>query len=99
MNNKFVSFIILTIVLIVAIAPLVSAQDLTPRAYWPAPKGTKVAIFGYLYSTGDVLMDPSLPLYCVDSKIHTGVLAYLQTISLGDARRTSLWSFRTRGER
>jgi hypothetical protein len=27
-------------------------------------------------------MDPSLPLYGVDSKINTGVLAYLQTISL-----------------
>jgi len=58
------------------------AQELTPRAYWPAPKGTKVAIFGYSYSSGDVLMDPSIPVYGVDSKIHTGVLAYLQTISL-----------------
>ncbi len=82
MNKRFVTFIILAFVLIGALAPLMSAQELTPRAYWPAPTGTMVAVFGYLYSTGDVLMDPSLPLYGVDSKIHTGVLAYLQTLSL-----------------
>jgi len=82
MNKKSVTFIILAFVLIVALAPVMSAQELTPRAYWPAPKGTKVAIFGYVYSTGDVLMDPSIPVYGVDSKIHTGILAYLQTISL-----------------
>ncbi|MCP4901262.1 MAG: transporter [bacterium] len=58
------------------------AQELSPRAYWPAPTGTRVAIFGYSYSTGDVLMDPSLPIYGVDSKINTGVLGYLQTFSL-----------------
>jgi hypothetical protein len=26
------------------------AQGLSPRAYWPAPKGTQVVVFGYLYS-------------------------------------------------
>jgi len=28
------------------------AQELTPRAYWPAPKGAKAIVFGYQYSTG-----------------------------------------------
>jgi hypothetical protein len=59
-----------------------TAQDLTPRAYWPAPKGTKVAVAGYSYSTGDVLFDPSIPLYGVDSSINAALLAYLQTFSL-----------------
>ena len=59
-----------------------SGQELTPRAYWPAPKGTKVAVLGYTYSTGDVLTDPSLPVVGVDSRIDVGYLAYLQTISL-----------------
>lgn len=58
------------------------AQDLTPRFYWPAPNGTKVAIVGYSYSTGDVLMDPSLPIYGVDSRINTAYIGYLQTFSL-----------------
>lgn len=63
-------------------AASVAAQELSPRAYWPAPEGTKVAIVGYSYSTGDVLMDPSVPVYGVDSKINTGFLGYLQTFSI-----------------
>ena len=59
-----------------------TAQELSPRAYWPAPEGIKVLVFGYSYSSGDVLMDPSLPIYGVDSTIDTGFVAYLQTISL-----------------
>jgi hypothetical protein len=59
-----------------------TAQDLTPRAYWPAPKGTKVAIAGYSRVSGDVLFDPSIPLFGVDSKIHTVIAGYLQTINL-----------------
>lgn len=80
--RRFILFMILAFFLIVAIASVASAQELTPRAYWPAPKGTKVAVLGYSYSSGDVLMDPSLPVYGVDSRINTGVLAYLQTFSL-----------------
>jgi hypothetical protein len=39
-------------------------------------------VFGYSYSSGDVLMDPSLPVYGVDSRISTGFVAYMQTFSL-----------------
>lgn len=60
----------------------VSAQELSPRTFWPSPKGTRVAVAGYSYAFGDVLMDPSLPIYGVDSRINTGLLAYLQTFSL-----------------
>jgi hypothetical protein len=59
-----------------------AAQELTPRAYWPAPKGTKVVVIGYSYTAGDVLFDPSVPLYGVDSVLNAGVLAYLQTFGL-----------------
>jgi len=58
------------------------AQELTPRAYWPAPKGTKVVTFAYQYSTGDVLFDQSLPLVGVDSRINLTQLSYLKTINL-----------------
>jgi len=63
-------------------APAAAAQDLTPRAYWPAPKGTRVAVVGYSYVSGDVLLDPTTPVTGVDSKIHTGVLGFLQTFNL-----------------
>ena len=59
-----------------------AAQELTPRAYWPAPKGTKVLLVGYTYLDGGVLIDNSLPVEDVDSQINVGVLAYAQTLSL-----------------
>ena len=61
----------------------VGAQELTPRAYWPAPKEVKAIVLGYQYSTGDVLTDPSLPITGVDSKINFAQLAYLHTFDLG----------------
>jgi len=36
------------------------AQELTPRAYWPAPKDTKLLILGYSHQSGDVVTDPSI---------------------------------------
>jgi len=59
-----------------------SAQELSPRTFWPAPIATKVIVAGYQYAEGDVLMDPSVPLYGVDSQIHSGILGYLETFSL-----------------
>lgn len=64
------------------LAGVASGQDLTPRAYWPAPEGTRVAIVGYSHVRGDVLFDPSIPLYGVDSKINSAIAGYLQTFSL-----------------
>jgi len=58
------------------------AQELTPRAYWPAPKGIKVLVVGYVYATGDVYFDPSIPLSGVNSRVNRTDLAYLHTFSL-----------------
>jgi len=59
-----------------------ATQDLTPRAYWPSPEGTKVLVLGYSRAEGDVLFDPSIPLYGVDSELNVAILAYMQTLSL-----------------
>ena len=65
---------------IAAVLPLacgtVTAQELTPRAYWPMPDGTNVLILGYQRSTGDIVTDPSLPLIGVDSEIDYLQIAY-----------------------
>jgi hypothetical protein len=70
------------LVLVSCWAGSVAAQELTPRTYWPAPKGVKIGVLGYVYAEGDVLFDPSIPLYAVDSDVNVAVLAYLQTFSL-----------------
>ena len=60
----------------------VAAQELTPRLYWPAPKGTKVFITGYSYLSGDVIFDRTIPISDADSSVNSSILAYLQTINL-----------------
>jgi len=62
--------------------PCAVAQELTPRAYWPAPEGTNAAVLAYEYSTGDVATDPSLPVTGMESSIHAVQFAYLRTFSL-----------------
>jgi hypothetical protein len=58
------------------------AQELAPRTYWPAPKGTRVLVVGYAHTTGDTVTDPSIPITGVDSRIDSAVLAYQQTLDL-----------------
>ena len=59
-----------------------AAQELNPRAYWPAPTGTKVFVVGYQYSGGDVVTDPSLPITGVDSEIDFAQVTYQHTVSV-----------------
>ena len=56
-----------------------TAQELVPRAYWPAPTGTKIVVAGYQHSEGDVLTDPSLPVEGVESTIDFLSVTYQQT--------------------
>ena len=58
------------------------AQEFSPRAYWPAPRGAKGLVVGASLSTGDILTDPSLPVVGVDSRLSSGSLQYLHTFSL-----------------
>jgi len=59
-----------------------SAQELTPRLFWPTPKGTTVMVAGYSYASGDVFFDQSIPIEGADSTINTGILAYARTLDL-----------------
>jgi hypothetical protein len=51
-------------------------QELTPRAYWPLPTGTNVMVLSYQRNSGDILIDPSLPITGVTSKIDYFQAAY-----------------------
>jgi len=65
-----------------------SAQELTPRAYWPTPNGTNVFVLAYQHTTGDIVTDPSLPVTSVDSDIDYLQLSYQRTFSLRDRTAT-----------
>jgi hypothetical protein len=61
-------------------------QQLTPRAFWPTPVGTDVLAIGYQRSTGDIVVDQSLPISGVDSTIDGLQISYQHTFG---------WSGRT----
>jgi len=58
------------------------AQELSPRAYWPAPVGTQVVTFGYSHTSGDAIPDRSLPITGVDSSINSLHFGYRHTLNL-----------------
>lgn len=60
----------------------VSAQELAPRAYWPAPVGTNVAVLVYQRNSGDIVIDPSLPITGVESEIDYLQVGYQRFFSL-----------------
>ena len=58
------------------------AQELTPRAYWPMPAGTNALSLGYQRNSGDIVIDPSLPVTGVESRINYFQLAYQRAFGL-----------------
>ena len=59
-----------------------AAQELTPRAYWPVPVGTRLFVAGLAHIDGNVLFDPSIPLYQVETEATTALAGYLQSFRL-----------------
>lgn len=72
------------VVVLSVIMTSVAAQELMPRAYWPAPKGTNLLVVGYQHSSGDVITDQTLPVDGVDSRLHFAQITYQRTFSLFD---------------
>jgi hypothetical protein len=58
------------------------AQELTPRAYWPMPIGTNVLVLGYQRNTGDIVIDPSLPITGVESELDYFQVTYQRSFSI-----------------
>ncbi len=63
-------------------APSLRAQQLEPRAFSAAPVGTEILVFSFARSTGDVLVDPSLPVTNVQAGINNLIAGYSHTFAL-----------------
>lgn len=59
-----------------------AAQDLTPRAYFPAPVSANAVILTYAFATGDIVIDPAIPLTDVTGTVHSPVVSYYHAFSL-----------------
>lgn len=58
------------------------AQELEPRAYSPAPVGLNFLGLALLHSSGDVSVDPSLPVRNVEATADSGLIFYTRTFGL-----------------
>jgi len=58
------------------------AQELEPGLYFSSPIGVNAAIVGYMYSSGNILMDPSLPIEGAHAQIHTANMAFIRSFGL-----------------
>jgi hypothetical protein len=63
-----------------AALPGARAQQLEPRTYSNAPIGLNFLLSSYLYSWGDVLTDPSLPIKNADAKVNAVALGYSRVL-------------------
>jgi hypothetical protein len=69
-------------VLLLILAAFGSSQDLEPRAYSSSPTGLNFLVFGFGYSTGSVLFDPTLPIANVEAKFNLPSAGYGRTFGL-----------------
>ena len=60
---------------ICVLPPIAAAQDLTPRAYFPAPEKSNAIILTYAWSDGELVFDPTLPITDAVGTIHTPVMS------------------------
>lgn len=61
---------------------LASAQEMEPRSYSAAPVGTNFVAASYARSTGDVSLDPSLPITDLQARINTYSLGYSHSFGI-----------------
>ena len=58
------------------------SQELEPRSYTASPVGLNLFITGIARSTGEVLLDPSVPIEDIEAQIDLGVVGYAWTFGL-----------------
>jgi len=68
-----------TLLLVTAAA---SAQELEPRAFSPSPIGTNFAVAAFSHASGDVSLDPSVPITNVQANINVYTAGYAHTFGL-----------------
>ncbi len=75
---------------LLASAPPAIGQELEPRSYSAVPVGTNFVLETYQVSTGQVSVDPSLPISDINASVNTNTLGLSHSFALGG--RTASWA-------
>lgn len=74
--------IVLVFSLSIVLSNMALSQELEPRNLTNIPIGVNALVGGYVYSSGNILLDPAVPIENLKSNLHTFVFGYLRTINL-----------------
>ena len=78
----FYTYRILLSGLVLSLTAVLTAQDVQPRVYAPAPTGVNLLTLGYAYSDGAVLFDKTIPIENVSARINSFNVAYSRSTAL-----------------
>jgi Putative MetA-pathway of phenol degradation len=67
---------LMAVVAALAVVSVAQAQNMEPLSYTNSPVGLNFLIAGYSYQSGNVLVDPSLPVHNVEARVDNATLAY-----------------------
>ena len=82
MFSKKLKKIALVLLHLMAYSRIIVGQDLEPRAQASAPVGLHFLVLGYSYSSGNILLDPALPVEGAEAKINSLVISYGTTFNI-----------------
>jgi hypothetical protein len=74
--------LILIIGLLASYGVIAAAQELEPRSYAPSPVGVNFLVTTYAHQSGEILLDPTLPLRDVEAGLNAGAIGYGRTFGL-----------------
>jgi hypothetical protein len=57
------------------------AQDLTPRAYLITPIHSNAVVLSYSFETGDILLNPTLPISNAQGTLHIPIISYSHSLN------------------
>lgn len=75
--------LVCAIVVLLLPGALLSAQEMEPRAFSPAPVGMQFLGVVYGHSEGDLVFDPSVPIEDADASVDSLALGYVRVFNLG----------------
>jgi hypothetical protein len=81
-HNSTISVFEIALALVLGISGVSAAQEIEPRTYANTPVGMNFLGVGYSYSSGNVFMDPALPIEDVDAQIQIVLARYIRSFSL-----------------
>ena len=76
---RFALAVVAGLMALFAPVPTARAQEIEPRAYANIPIGLNFVAAGYIYSSGDIAVDSSVPLEDASLRVHGAFLGYVRS--------------------